>query len=47
MVLNIEPPYYGLGEYGLQLEDTVVVTDEGHRVLTPASRSLEWGSQAV
>ena len=42
MVLNIEPPYYGLGEYGLQLEDTVVVTDDGHRVLTPASRSLVW-----
>ena len=42
MVLNIEPPYYGLGEYGLQLEDTVVVTDDGHRVLTPAARSLVW-----
>ena len=42
MVLNIETPYYGLGECGLQMEDTVVVTDDGHRVLTPASRSLVW-----
>jgi Xaa-Pro aminopeptidase len=42
MVLNIETPFYGLGEYGLQMEDTVVVTDDGYRVLTPAVRSLVW-----
>jgi len=41
MVLEVETPYYELGMGGLQVEDTVVVTDEGCRVVTTLSRRLE------
>lgn len=41
MVLEVEPPYYELGMGGLQVEDTVLLTDEGCRVLTTLSRRLE------
>ena len=34
MVLNIETPYYELGFGGLQIEHTILVTEEGHRYLT-------------
>lgn len=40
MVVNIETPYYELGWGGLQLEDTVVVTEHGVEFLSTASRDL-------
>lgn len=40
MVFNIEPPYYELGLGGFQVEDTVVVTDNGFRLLTTLDRGL-------
>jgi Xaa-Pro aminopeptidase len=41
MVLAVEAPYYELGLGGLQVEDTVLVTETGHRRLTAMSRNLE------
>ena len=40
MVINVEPPYYELGLGGLQVEDTIVVTDTGFRFLTTLDRGL-------
>ncbi|MCL6553922.1 MAG: M24 family metallopeptidase [Firmicutes bacterium] len=40
MVLEVETPYYELGFGGLQVEDTVLVTDDGCRLLTESDRSL-------
>jgi Xaa-Pro aminopeptidase len=40
MVINIELPYYELGLGGLQIEDTLLIRDDGHEVLTTASRNL-------
>ncbi|MDR7420576.1 MAG: Xaa-Pro peptidase family protein [Armatimonadota bacterium] len=40
MVLEVETPYYELGFGGLQVEDTVVVTEAGCCVLTRSSRDM-------
>lgn len=40
MVVNIETPYYELGFGGVQVEDTIVVTENGYRLLTKANRDL-------
>jgi Xaa-Pro dipeptidase len=40
MVFEVETPYYELGFTGLQVEDTVVVTEDGCRVLTRSTRDL-------
>ncbi len=40
MVFEVETPYYELGFAGLQVEDTVVVTDGGYRMLTRTPREL-------
>lgn len=40
MVLNLEVPYYELGWGGLQIEDTVVITENGVEFLTHAPRTL-------
>ncbi len=40
MVFEIETPYYELGFGGLQVEDTVVITEDGCRMLTRSSRKL-------
>lgn len=40
MVFEIETPYYELGFAGLQVEDTVLVTEGGCRILTRSPRSL-------
>lgn len=40
MVLTVEPCYYELGFGGVQIEDTIVVTADGFRYLTAASRDL-------
>ncbi|HYM71250.1 MAG TPA: Xaa-Pro peptidase family protein, partial [bacterium] len=39
-VLNVETPYYEVGFGGLQLEDTLVVTEEGVEFLSSAPRDL-------
>jgi Xaa-Pro dipeptidase len=40
MVVNVETPYYELGFGGVQVEDTLVVTKNGYRLLTQADRNL-------
>jgi Xaa-Pro aminopeptidase len=40
MVINVELPYFELGVGGLQIEETVVVTQEGCKLLTTASRDM-------
>jgi Xaa-Pro aminopeptidase len=40
MVFEVETPYYELGFAGLQVEDTVVVTESGCRILTRSTREL-------
>jgi Xaa-Pro dipeptidase len=40
MVLEVETPYYEFGLGGLQVEDTVLVTDDGCKILTSISRQL-------
>lgn len=40
MVLCIETPYYELGWAGVQVEDTIVVTDTGYRFLSKSNREL-------
>lgn len=40
MVLEVETPYYEIGFGGLQVEDTVVVTEGGYRMLTRTARDL-------
>jgi Xaa-Pro aminopeptidase len=40
MVLEVETPYYELGFGGLQVEDTILVTDGGHQRLTRSSSEL-------
>lgn len=40
MVLCIETPYYELGWGGLQVEDTIVVEENGYRYLTKSNQNL-------
>ena len=40
MILNIEVPFYGIGWGGLQLEDTLLITDSGCLPLTKLPREL-------
>ena len=40
MVVTIEPGIYLAGEFGIRIEDMVVVTRTGGQVLTPATKAL-------
>jgi Xaa-Pro aminopeptidase len=40
MVVTIEPGVYLPGRFGIRIEDMVVVTEQGGRVLTPSTREL-------
>ncbi len=40
MVLGVELAYYEPGFGGVYVEDTLVVTEDGHRKLTQMSRDL-------
>jgi Xaa-Pro dipeptidase len=40
MVLEVETPYYEVGFGGLQVEDTILVTEDGYRRLTATSSEL-------
>ncbi|MFQ5914303.1 MAG: M24 family metallopeptidase [Nitrospinota bacterium] len=40
MVVNVEPPYYELGFGGLQVEDTLLVTEEGFECLNRMPKGL-------
>jgi Xaa-Pro dipeptidase len=39
--LCVETPYYEVGRVGLQVEDMVLVTDDGFELLSHSSRRLE------
>jgi Xaa-Pro dipeptidase len=41
MVLSDEPGVYIKGEFGVRLEDDLLVTENGAELLTPQSPSLE------
>lgn len=40
MTFCFETPYYEIGWGGMMVEDTVVVTDDGHRRFTVTDRNL-------
>lgn len=40
MILEVETPYYEVGFGGLQVEDTILVTEQGHKRLTATSSEL-------
>jgi len=41
MVFCLETPYYELGWGGMMCEDTVIVTEDGHRRFTISDRELQ------
>ena len=41
MTFSDEPGIYLRGEFGVRLEDDMVITEDGARLFTPQSNSLE------
>lgn len=41
MVINLEALYYDLGVFGLQVEDTLLITESGNEVLTIIDKTLQ------
>jgi Xaa-Pro aminopeptidase len=41
MVFEVETPYYEFGFGGAFIEDTVLITDDGAKVLTELPRDLQ------
>lgn len=41
MAVTVEPGLYIAGAYGVRIEDTVIVTDEGIRILTTSEKHLQ------
>lgn len=44
MVVTVEPGVYLPGETGIRIEDDVLVTETGHRVLSRLKKDLAWAS---
>ena len=40
MVINIENPFYSIGFGAAQVEDTILVTDDGFEMLSTSDREL-------
>jgi len=40
MVFTIEPSFYQLGEFGVRIEDDILITESGCEVLTSFNKSL-------
>ena len=40
MIVNVETPYYHIGIGGIQIEDTLVITENGFEFITHAPRDL-------
>jgi Xaa-Pro aminopeptidase len=40
MVFCVETPYYEIGWGGMMVEDTAIITQDGHELLTNSSRLL-------
>ncbi|MEW6332936.1 MAG: M24 family metallopeptidase, partial [Thermodesulfobacteriota bacterium] len=40
MVITVEPGIYLPGDWGVRIEDTVLVTEDGSQILTPTSKAL-------
>ena len=40
MVITIEPGIYLAGRFGIRIEDTVAVTQNGGQVFTPSPKAL-------
>jgi Xaa-Pro dipeptidase len=41
MTFEVETPYYEIGFLGIQIEDTVIVRDDGHEMITRLPRTIE------
>jgi Xaa-Pro aminopeptidase len=40
MIITVEPGVYIPGKWGVRIEDTVLVTETGHEILTHTSKEL-------